>query len=164
MNNEYLIQKETLTGLADEIRVLSCTTAAMGLDDMTTNIADANTEVDAQAAKIAEISALLEGKGVPGGGSGGAVETCTITFTTFFEGGGILYYSDGTQIIRDENILYLFDVPITVVKNSIICIYTQDMIGSFTFSNDAAYTLYFNNHRPAVIAITGDCAITPVPG
>ena len=62
--NEYLIQRETLTGLADEIRVLSGTTAEMSTDAMTNSVSDANTEVNFQTAQIAEISALLEGKSV----------------------------------------------------------------------------------------------------
>ena len=45
--NEYLIQKETLTGLADEIRVLSGATAPISTEEMTSSVADANDEVSA---------------------------------------------------------------------------------------------------------------------
>ncbi len=40
-----------------------------------------NGEVATQAAKIAQLSTILDGKaGGGGGGSGGSVETCTVTF------------------------------------------------------------------------------------
>ena len=107
--SEYLIQGETLTSIANEIRELSGTTAAMGLDDMTSNLDEANTEVASQSELIVDIIAALEGKaagggedisaetaeytaqldeleatidGLPnagGGGGSGAVETCTVT-------------------------------------------------------------------------------------
>lgn len=67
--NEYLIQKETLTGLADEIRVLSGATTPISTEEMTSSVADANTEVGAQTDLIAQIAEALEGKAV-GTGSG----------------------------------------------------------------------------------------------
>ena len=82
MNNEYLIQKETLTGLADEIRVLSGATTPISTEEMTSSVADANDEVSAQASLIDEISALLDGKSVPGSGSSAAVDTCSVRFVS----------------------------------------------------------------------------------
>lgn len=47
-----------------------------------------DTEVAAQATQIEEIMELLEGKSVPGGGgSGGAVETCTVTVVSSHNAG-----------------------------------------------------------------------------
>lgn len=55
--SEYLIQGETLTALADEIRVLSGSEGAMGLDAMKSNVNTANSAVSAA------LSALVD-KGV----------------------------------------------------------------------------------------------------
>lgn len=62
--SEYLIQGETLTLIADEIRELSGTTTAMGLDDMTNNLGEANDEVVSQSELIEDIIATLEDKAV----------------------------------------------------------------------------------------------------
>lgn len=64
-----------MTALADEIRVLSGTTEAMGLDTMTEHIGDANTDVAAEASLIEQIASALEGKA---GGSGGIPEFSTV--------------------------------------------------------------------------------------
>lgn len=48
VSNEYLIQKETLTAIADEVRTLSGATVDMNPSEMTANISVANTEVSSQ--------------------------------------------------------------------------------------------------------------------
>lgn len=59
---EYLIQGETLTAIADEVRELSGTTDAMGVDAMTTHVSDANAEITSQTDLVAQIKTALEGK------------------------------------------------------------------------------------------------------
>lgn len=61
--------KAKMTAIADEIRELSGTSGAMGLDAMATNLGDANTEVSGQADLIAQIASALDGKA-----SGGNIE------------------------------------------------------------------------------------------
>ena len=51
-----------MTALADEIRTLTATTNALGLDDMAEELSDANDELVDQADLIAQISAALQGK------------------------------------------------------------------------------------------------------
>lgn len=76
---EYLIQEETLVGLADEIRELSGTTGKLGLDAMTTNVGAANDTVDSQASIISQIANALEGK------AGGAFDTVRYVEQTLTE-------------------------------------------------------------------------------
>lgn len=119
--SEYLVQRQSLENIADEIRVLSGTTEPLGLSEMATNVNTANTEVAAQATQIEEIMELLEGKSVPGGGA--SVETCTVTVTftsaywfafsyTAFEAGDITYVvRGGTSSGSNE----------TIVMENVVC-------------------------------------------
>ena len=66
--SEYLVQRQSLENIADEIRVLSGTTEPLGLTEMATNVNDANDEVADQTDLIAQLASALQGKSVPGGG------------------------------------------------------------------------------------------------
>lgn len=68
---------EKMTALADEVRELSGVTTPLSIDNMTTEVSDANAEISEQMDLIAQISTALEGKA--SGGSGGSIETCTVT-------------------------------------------------------------------------------------
>lgn len=59
---EYLIQEETLTGIADEIRILSGEENEMTPSAMKGNLQGANSEVEDQEALISQISTALRGK------------------------------------------------------------------------------------------------------
>ena len=67
-----------MTAIADEIRTLTNTTEAMGLDAMATNIETANTATTTQESLISQIQTALIGKAAGGSGSGG-IETVTGT-------------------------------------------------------------------------------------
>lgn len=61
--SDYLIQQETLTGLADKIRSLSGDESVMTPSMMANNVDEANIEVDTQTNLIAQITDALVGKG-----------------------------------------------------------------------------------------------------
>ena len=71
-----------MKAIADEIRELSGTTEAMGLDAMASHIEEANSEVSNQTDILAQVVTALEGKAA-GGSSGGdtSVEDSLVTGT-----------------------------------------------------------------------------------
>jgi hypothetical protein len=77
--SEYLVKRQSLENIADEIRVLAGTTELLGLTEMATNINDANDEVADQTDLIAQLASALQGKSVPGGGEDVTAETETYT-------------------------------------------------------------------------------------
>lgn len=96
---EMLIQSESLTAIADKIRVLSDTEDAMSLSTMKSHIEEANIDVATQADLIAQITSALEGKAAGGsGGSSGVAEPCTIYLSDSFD--FRIYYS---CISSDDN-------------------------------------------------------------
>lgn len=109
--------KTKMTAIADEIRVLSGTTGAMGLDAMASNVGEANGKVTTQVDLIEQIQTALEGKTAVGGGSGEAViETCTVTVnitnasgaaTKFFTEEGII----GISYINETGMLNITENP-----------------------------------------------------
>lgn len=62
--SQYLIQRETLTNLANSIRAMTGTTEALSLDQITNSTSASNEEIELQAELIAQINSALEGKAV----------------------------------------------------------------------------------------------------
>ena len=102
-----------MTAIADEIRTLTNTTEAMGLDAMATNINNANTATTTQEDLISQIQAALISKA--GGSGSGSYETCTVTITGAKVGiagisytkveNGILTAGTGTESGTFNNVL-----------------------------------------------------------
>lgn len=80
-----------MTAIADEIRELSGTTAAMGLDAMAAHVSDANAEVDEQAIMIEELLGALDGKSAPEGSTLSTVYVGTTDPTVDIGSDGDIY-------------------------------------------------------------------------
>ena len=78
VSQEYLVERESLTAIADEIRTLSGTTSDMSLDAMANNVGEANNEVDIQSDLISQIQTALQNKA----SATPTLQTKTVTPTT----------------------------------------------------------------------------------
>lgn len=87
---EYIIQGETLTALADEIRVLSGTTDKLGTTKMIQDVGIANAYIADEAELIAQIQSALEGKA---GGNEGEQAIPTISVNA----NGLITATAGTK-------------------------------------------------------------------
>ena len=125
-DKEYLIQKTTLDGIANQSMTLIGKTGVVTTSEIISDLSDVNDEVDVQSALIDQLSAALEGK------AGGkiAVETCTVRFYKDRLGGSYLSYNESVYYINKNlelDSLILQDVldngnelTIEVLKNSIM--------------------------------------------
>lgn len=114
---EIITVNSKMTALADEIRVLSGTEEAMGLDAMKNHIGEANDNVDTEADLIAQISAALEGKA---GSGGSGVETCTLNYTAQPASCYCVTYMDGKlepMMGQYNNSSYRY----TLVTENLVC-------------------------------------------
>jgi hypothetical protein len=104
---------EKMTALADEVRELTGTTSDKGIDDMTSDLNEANAEVAAQTSLIEQLSTALEGKTVVSGEDVSA-ETSDYTALT---------------VQLEEAINSLPDSPDSIATCSITFITTTKSIG-----------------------------------
>jgi hypothetical protein len=83
-----------MTALADEIRELSGATEALSIDAMTTNVSDANDEVNNQTDLIAQIKGVIDT--LPEAGNGNC-EMISVNIDRF---SNTLYYIDSSYSIQ----------------------------------------------------------------
>jgi hypothetical protein len=88
-----------LTEIADEVRILTDTLDKMTVDEITSNIAQANTDVSTQADIIAQIKTALEGKAAGGGG--------TEEIEQIIDQSGVLDSTEGTATEKIRQLLDL---------------------------------------------------------
>lgn len=108
---EMLIQSESLTSIADKIRVLSGTSSAMGLDAMATHVNTANSNVSTESGLIAQIQSALEGKAAGSGSSEIKLQEKTVTPTTSpqkiipdegYDGLSAVYINEDWDLVSDN--------------------------------------------------------------
>lgn len=152
---------EKMTALADEVRELSGVTTPLSIDNMTTEVSDANAEISEQMDLIAQISTALEGKA----SGGGNIETCTVTIslgTSISDRTGIVgpvgytAYENGNISARYANYYEAGQQTITnVVKNSMLVweYYANGECTNATFLNNPQHctTHFYSIEGDAVL-------------
>lgn len=110
-----------LTEMADEVRILTDTSDTMAIDEITSNIAQANADISIQADIIAQIKTALEGK-ASGGGGGGTEITAGFTSEKYkkwleINGYTIVNFTLTSQATAD----FIINHPLGRTAKSIIC-------------------------------------------
>lgn len=88
-----------MTALANEVRELSGSSAKMGIDDMTTNVSNANEEVDNQTDLIAQIKAVVDNLPEAGDSDNNPVYTVKNSLS-----GNVMF--GGTIIASEESVQF----------------------------------------------------------
>lgn len=144
---EYIVQGESLTAVADEIRVLSGTEDNMGLDAMATHVREANRDIAAEANLITQIQMALEGKtGVSGIGSF-QKKTGTLTTTNGSASVECGFQPDAVEIV--------------ITSGNFDSTYgTFDTVMSAVFSSESSATKYVAANEYEYDYPNGYCMIT----
>lgn len=121
-HDNYVIKKDTLTGIAGEVKTLAGVSGDITLEQMKNNISQANTDVSTQADLIAQIKTALEGKAAGGGG--------TEKIETLIDQSGVLDRTEGTVEDKVEQLVEKAEVEKFLRENS----------NSFNFSGRKNFT------------------------
>jgi hypothetical protein len=109
VSDKYIVQKKSLDAVANEVKILSEVSEGMTINQITSNIAQANADVEAQASLIEQIKTALDGKAA---GSGSEI---IAQIAALIDQSGVLDSTEGTatekvkQLIdkaEDENLWY----------------------------------------------------------
>ena len=149
-----------MTAVADEIRELSGTTGAMGLDAMSANLKEANDDVSEQADLIAQIASALEGKAA----GGSVIETCTVEVSATstkhrFEALGYMTVDNDGNVSAETVIVNANTVTIeNVVCGSMLCCIGAS--SSAAHSTLTAELLYTSDQHGRMYKITANAGET----
>lgn len=116
-----------------------------------------DTEVNSQATKLAELKTILQSKAA--GGSGAAVEMCTVDIGVYMFDKVI--YTSGSGLVEDNNVMVASGKELQVQKNTILYAWCETRPDSFVVTGDG---YLINSHVGLennfyVFSITGDCTI-----
>lgn len=132
MSEKVLCEKSDLVAIADAVREATGSTENYNVSELT-------------AATVETISA---------GGSGGNVETCTVTI------GRLLFdeisYTGANGLVIKEDAYSTTEIQKEVQKGTIFYGYCEDR-GIYVVTGSA--TILFQNANNAVVAVEGDCEI-----
>jgi hypothetical protein len=138
-----------MTALADEIRELSSSSAKMGIDDMTTNVSNANEEVDNQTDLIAQIKGVIDTLPEAGGSGEITLQSKTVTPTA------------SSQIVSADS---GYDGLDTVTVNAIPSTYVQPTATKSTTTytpTTTDQTIASGTYLTGVQTIKGDANLIP---
>ncbi len=112
-----------------------------------------NGEVATQAAKIAQLSTILDGKA---GGGGGSVETCTVTINNnSWSAKPTCYYIDAA--LQKQSVIVTSNVQIEIQKNSYIIMVDTSANNGVSATDNAE--LLFEGSLASAFYVFGDCTI-----
>lgn len=120
------------------------------------------TELQSNNADLQTILNKVNALPEAGGGGGGSVETCTVTFrkgssmTEPGMGTGTVYYSDGNGAVKNTLFNIVNNTTITVIKNSIIYV-SGGWSGTISTATNA--TLLYSYTAIAVYSIENDAVL-----
>ena len=152
---------EKMTALANGVREISGTTSKKGIEAMTSDVNNANTEISEQTDLIDQIVDAVNnlpeaGSGGSSGGGGSAVETATVSYSSsILDEPNIHYLNSNLQhsTIVVSPLMGTTQGTISVVKNSIITT-TAKMpteSGNITYIGGGYGTYSY--------IVTGDCSL-----
>lgn len=152
---EMLIQRETLTNMADKIRTLNGVNSGMTTAQMNSSLDEVNADVGSQADLITQIQTALEGKVAGSGGGGGASrEPCSVTINHALGSELSCVY-----LSSEDNLpVYIHNFSsskIQTYKNSILVVVCEQSLSDLglviSYATDASYTEYYDGNRNVLI-------------
>lgn len=127
---KVIADKEDIVAIADKVRTLDGISSAYTINGIADSVEAANSEIDVQTAKIAQLSTILDGKAAGGGGDGGDVAVEFVTLTCIGLSGSSLssafaFYDEENKRWDFVSCAYSINTEresYKVIKNSVVCL------------------------------------------